>query len=65
MSWCTGGQQPADNLDPLMSMYPSSAIDARDGDLEDLRAALSTMVEAKGIYVVRILVPYIEPLVRH
>jgi hypothetical protein len=65
MSWCTGGQQAADDLNQTMAQYQSWTVDARDGDVGKLKTALASMRDASGVSIVRVLVPYVAPIVRN
>lgn len=65
MSWCTGGQEAADDLGQTMAHYQSWTVDARDGDVGDLKTVPTSMREAAGVSIVRVLAPYIAPTIRN
>lgn len=65
MSWCTGGQEAADDLNQTMAQYQSWTVDARDGDVSELKTALHSMRDTSGVSIVRVLVPYVAPIVRN
>jgi indolepyruvate ferredoxin oxidoreductase alpha subunit len=65
ISWCTGGQTAADDIGLVMEAYPSATVDARDGRAEDIGEAIARFDETNGVFIIRILVPYVAPLRRN
>ena len=57
MSWCTGGQAPADNITHATELYLSSIVDLRNGGILGLDEALREMKSSEALYIVRVLVP--------
>lgn len=65
MSWCTGGQQPVDDISSVLESCSSWTVDLRKGGVDGLGGALREMKSTDGVSIVRILVPYIEPISRN
>ena len=64
MSWCTGGQIPADSIDLIMDNCAAS-VDVRDQhNVHELQVAMSHLVNSEGVHVLRILVPRVENMTR-
>lgn len=64
MSWCTGGQQPVDDISSILQTCPSWTADLRGGGVAGLESALRKMKDVEGVSIVRILVPDMKLVTR-
>ncbi|QJU06911.1 hypothetical protein FBF30_03385 [Candidatus Saccharibacteria bacterium oral taxon 955] len=64
MSWCTGGQVAADSVDLAIAGYSNVTVDLCLEDIDNLAKWLDSFRKLKGLNILRIRLPYLEPIIR-